>query len=342
MEKSGPTCIGDVMLDFRMYELRDFGGCLDLIRAGHDSEFSEERFRWLHERGPAGPSQIAVCLRGDQLVGMYSALPKTVHFADANFCGGRDVDPVVHPSCRGQGVFGRLLEFGLANFKGFDFFFNFANPASAVGFRRHGWQDIMPLEDRICQLGFRSPLSRAGLLWGLGRIVRPATGDFQTRVLTTETFGELLNSDSRFAGPDDQPPDGGVRRNVAYLTWRYLEHPLHRYIYFLAENETGGAAIAICRHEEAADRLTVVDLAGFNMTPHLAIWLPLWKTQFPRATVTAWHSLPRQTLAGFIGNPGRRGRGQTFLVRECPGGETPSGLFVGSNWFLTRGDLEIA
>ena len=330
------------MLDFRLYEPGDFAGCLDLIREGHDADFSEERFRWLHEKGPTGPSKIAVCLRDTKIVGVYSVLPKTVQFAGETYCGGRDVDPVVHPSFRGQGVFSRLLDFGVSHFQGLDFYFNFANPASAAGFRKQGWLDVMPLEDRVCQLGFRSPLSRAGLLWACGRIVRPAPGACRTSTLTTEGFQNFLETDTRFAGSGKLSSRGGVLRTTAYLSWRYLDHPLHKYKYYLAEDDAGKAALAVCRYDEAADRLTVVDLAGFGIKPRLASWLPLWREQFPQASVVVWHPLPRKTLAGFIGNPASRSKGRPFLVRESPSGKTPPGFLEGRNWFITRGDLEIA
>lgn len=330
------------MLDFRLYEPCDMGGCLDLIHTGHDAHFSEERFRWLHERGPAGTSQIALCLRGHQIVGMYSVLPKPIQFGGRYFCGGRDIDPVVHPSCRGQGVFSRLLKFGLANFKGIDFLFNFANPASSVGFRRQGWRDVMKLEDRVRQMGFRRPFSRAGLLWGLGRMSRTSRDDFCIRLLDSEAFAELLSGNPRFAKPGKRLNRGGVVRSAKYLKWRYLDHPMHRYLYFLAENGSGGAGLAVCRYEKETDLLFVVDLADFGLWPNLCTWLPLWKEDYPTATVTVWHSLHPSILAGFIGNPASKGKGQPFLVREFLGGMAPKGYLEGGNWIITRGDLEIA
>ncbi len=70
------------MLDFRLYEPDDFGSCLDLVRAGHDSDFSAERFRWLHEQGPGGPSRIALCLADGKVVGIYSVVPKNMRWRD--------------------------------------------------------------------------------------------------------------------------------------------------------------------------------------------------------------------------------------------------------------------
>lgn len=330
------------MLDFRLYEPGDMGGCLDLIRSGHDPDFSEERFRWLHERGPAGPSQIALCLRDQEIVGFYSVLPKPFRFLGLDVHGGRDIDPVVHPSCRGQGVFSRLLKFGLENFKDLDVLFNFANPASAVGFRRQGWRDVMTLDDRVRQLGSTSPLSKAGVLYSLGKLNRYPRNDFRISTHDAKAFGEFLDSDSRFAEPDVHPFIGGVHRSASYLKWRYLDHPLHQYLYFTAEDGTGGVAVAICRYEKAAERLSVVDLVGFGMTPLICFWLPLWEGMFPLATVVAWRSLTPETLTGLMSNPTSRGKGRPFLVRQFPGGQATAHVLESGYWMITRGDLEIA
>ena len=44
------------------------------------------------------------------------------------------MDPVVDPSCRGQGVFSLMLSWLLDNLDGVQLLYNFANPVSAPGF----------------------------------------------------------------------------------------------------------------------------------------------------------------------------------------------------------------
>jgi hypothetical protein len=273
---------------------------------------------------------------------MYSVLPKTVAYQDGSFRGARDVDPVVHPSQRGQGLFGRLLIFGLENFQDLDFLFNFANPASAKGFRRGGWRDAPPLEDCVRQLGFDKPISQAGLLRFLGCLQPHRGPSFRTRPVSEDEFRDMLSENSRFATPTSPPGRAGVERTADFLAWRYLDHPNHRYRFFLAEGTDGGVAVAVCRHDERSGLLSVVDLAGFGIDPPLTTWEDDWKQQFPRARAVAWRTLPAGNLKGFIRKPLNRGRGQTFLTREFPGGEAPFELTDTGKWYLTRGDLEIS
>lgn len=330
------------MLEFRLARPEDSPSCLELVRTGHDSTFSAERFDWLHRRGPWGPTRAALALSGERVVGMYSVLPKTVVFDGRTFRGARDVDPVVHPDFRGQGLFSRLLGFGLDQFEDLDFLFNFANPASAAGFRKFGWRDCAPLEDRVRQLGFSAAPSASTLLWVLG-LANPAgrTGA-RTRMLDEDEFSAWLGDGFPSPAPGSTPGLAGVHRTAAYFRWRYLDHPMHRYTYFLAEGPDGPTGLAVCRHHREAGMVSVLDVVGFGSSPALGDWLVEWRGRFGTSRVVAWNSLPAPVLKGLLGNPFKKGRGQTFLVRELPGRETPAEILDSRHWYLTRGDLEIS
>lgn len=329
------------MLEFRSYNREDLPACLALIREGHDTDFSEERFRWLHEQAPLGPSAIALCMDGDKVMGIYSVIRKKVCLGDRELIGGRDVDPVVHPSCRGQGVFSRLLKFGLENFTGLDFFFNFANPASARGFMANGWKQAFTLDDAVCQLGYDKAFSR-------NHLVYLATGSrIRNRPLRGEeiTAGEARSflTDSALQGALHAPADRlWVERSPKYLTWRYLDHPLHQYRWFLETGVDGHRHLAVVRHHPEQNRLDVVDFLGHGTEPNLGDWLPLWKKEFPGASVVVWASTPAAARRGFIQNPLAKGKGRPFLVREFPGKTMVTAAELGGPWCLTAGDLEIS
>jgi len=342
VEEYGPTRIGDVMLDFRMYDSDDLSGCLDLIQAGHDSSFSTERFRWLHEQGPGGPSRIALCLAAGQIVGIYSVVPKKMRWHNRQLVGGRDVDPVVHPAFRGQGIFTRLLDFGLEHFEGLDLYFNFANSASAAGFAKCGWRILPPLEDRVRQLGYESISSRAFLMWIWSCFLRPASNQTLTRRVTANELTAILAEDTRFLAPMATGQRAAVVRDAKYLRWRYLNHPLHQYDYYFSEPTAESLGIVVCRSDERSGRVEVIDVAGFGMQPSLTDWLDSWGKTNPNALVVTWHTLPAEFRAGFFGNPLQRGKGRQFLVRQIPGQQLPFDAWETENWYLTRGDLEIS
>jgi len=326
----------------RNYETSDRQKCIFLLRQGHDPDFSEDRFRWLHEAAPLGPSSIAVCEDGNEIVGIYSVIRKTVRLGRKTYIGGRDVDPVVHPSYRGKGVFSRLLKFGLANFPAIDFFFNFANPASVAGFLKQGWKEVEALDDSVCQLGFSNPVSIDFILWLCtsarhGR--HKATGCKEISI----SEADHLISAPKFSDSPCPPANRiWVERSSEYLKWRYLEHPLHEYLWFVMGNEESGGGLAICRVNDSRDRLYIIDFLGFRTETDLGNWLSLWRKRFPRARASAWSTIPSQSSSCFVRNPFRRGQGRKFLVRSFPEREVPPQLAKPGGWFITRGDLEIS
>ncbi len=332
-------------LSVHLFQPEDLLACVGLLQAGHDPAFSSARFTWLHQQAPLGPSAIAVCTDGSRVVGVYSVIRKTLRLGERSFVGGRDVDPVVHPDYRGRGIFSRLLRFGLENFEGIDVYFNFANKVSAPGFRRQGWRDAGPIEDRVCQLGFRSPLSRDFLIWlGSGAIVSPRPSA-DARELTADEVEALLTRAD--LAPDSfavYPPPARlwVERSSAYLRWRYLKNPQTGYRWFAHGAAGAEESVAICRHDPVKNRLTVLDVLGFGRAPNLALWLPLWRRLFPGAWVGVWSTMPVSSRRGFIANPLRRGQGHPLLVRSFPRGDLPSTIHRPDGWFLTHGDLEVA
>jgi hypothetical protein len=329
------------MLTYRRFRPDDFERCLDLIRRGHDPSFTAARFRWLHEASPLGRSEIALCTDGDDVVGIYSVIRKTVRLRDQAYTAGRDVDPVVDPRYRGRGIFRQLLEFGLQHFVGIDFFFNFANDASAPGFRRAGWFGGTPIEDRVFQFGYRRLSSKDFLRWATtGARHRLPQGE-EVCEIDSETCAAVLREAEGLAA-HRQPADRlAVERSADYVTWRYLDSPLHRYRLFLHGTPSRPLALAVGRVDEAAARLLVVDVVGLGQSPCLAAWLPLWRNVLPNGGVGVWSTVPRSMRPGFAGNPLRRGQGLVFLMRAFPGREPLESVLRGNRWFMTHGDLEV-
>jgi GNAT superfamily N-acetyltransferase len=329
------------MLTYRRFQPDDFESCLDLIRRGHDPSFTAARFRWLHASSSLGPSEIALCLDESEVVGIYSVIRKTVRLRDQVYTAGRDVDPVVDPRYRGQGIFTRLLEFGLRTFRGIDFFVNFANEASAPGFRRCGWFGGTPIEDRIFQFGYQRVTSRDFLRWAATGARQRALPREEVCEIDADTCLSVLNGAGGHSAVR-QPPDRlAVDRSAAYLKWRYLDSPLHRYRLFLHGTPSHPLALAVGRFDEAASRLLIVDVVGLRQSPCLSAWLPLWKTLFPRGGVGVWSTVPRSMRPGFAGNPLRRRQGIVFLMRAFPGKEALDAVIRENRWFMTHGDLEI-
>lgn len=326
------------MLEFRLYKYGDFDACVDLIRSGHDANFSDQRFRWLHEQGPGGESAIALATDKGVVVGIYSVIRKRMRAAGKLYIGGRDVDPVVHPAYRGKRLFTRLLEFGLDGFTGIDFFFNFANAASAPGFRKGGWQDLYAPKDMVRQLGYSKIVSREFGLWLIGRAIPAPRSSAAVKELHSHEVRAILPADNLASNKARGRIQ--VERGSNYLVWRYLNSPLHQYRYFVSGGPAAWA-LAVVRLIESSNRLLVLDLLDLGRSPVLGEFLPTWASLFPTATVATWSAVPAELRRGWFANPMGQAKRQPILVRESPYGKTPRNLLQPENWMITHGDLEV-
>ncbi len=324
------------MLHVRNYQPGDEQACLALLRRGHDADFSDARFRWLHEEAPDGPSFRAVCCDGESVVGLYAALPKRVRCDGDVFVGARDIDPVVDPAYRGRGVFGRLLDHALANMADVDFFFNFANEASRPGFLRRGWRVAGLLRDAVCQLGARKT-SAAETLLCLATAAR-ARRRPDAEVVRLDPAALLAWPTLRPAAPRGRL---WVERSQAYLRWRYARSPLRRYEIY-AEVEAGTARrAAVVRPDPETRRLHVLDVLSddpddFDLDPIVRAL----RRDHAGLRAVVFDTTPASARRRFLVNPLRRGAGYPLLIRQAPGGRWPRGAPDLGRFFLTHGDIE--
>ena len=333
---------GAQMLNYRMYSTGDLGSCVRLIQEGHAPEFTEERFRWLHEQAPGGGSAIALCEEHSAIVGIYSVIRKTVSHAGRLYSAGRDVDPVVHHDYRRRGVFTSLLRFGLEHFRDIAFYFNFANAASAPGFRRSGWRDVGALDDYVCQLGFERVVSRDFVRWlSTGAWVdTKAEGCEEVSCQAAHKIVRCL-APKMTASPDQTRI--WVVRSIEYLNWRYFRNPLRREYRWFVEGAHGvPRSMVVGSVDNRNRRLTVLDLLDWSGEFEMRHYLACWSREFPGYWVGIWSHLPRRLVSGLVVNPLKRGSGWTFLVRAGSSGICPDGLFSPSRWWITRGDLEVS
>jgi hypothetical protein len=122
--------------------LRDFDQSVEdayrTLFAG-DPDKSAELLNWRFRLNPHGPPRFAVASRGDEVVGMIALVPTRPCNASGARLGYQAIDTVVHPSCRGQGLFvkmGTLAQDPVA--LGGNVLWGFPNANAAPGwYRRH-------------------------------------------------------------------------------------------------------------------------------------------------------------------------------------------------------------
>lgn len=323
------------MLSLRRYTPADQQKCVDLLQKGHDPNFTVERFNWLHHRNPLAPSDIALVVDGDTIAGFYGALKKKAVIDGQEYVLARDIDPVVDPNYRGKGLFGKMLDFALENFTDIDFFYNFANKASAPGFLKRGWQSIGPLRDYVSQTGYGSFFSRQFPLY-LASCARRKKG-FSGAV-------REISPDALEEGWTPVCPQGKIwaLRDTAFIRWRYVMNPMKTYSFYALMDGEAVKSICVTRFIEEKGHLLIIDYIHLvGEEEGLSPFLSFFRQQYGAVSVYIWQTSTDRMLVGFVTKPFKKSSGQNFLVRTFPGKPVPDKIYNIDNWYVARGDSEV-
>jgi len=101
-----------------------------------------DHWRWKYLDNPVGQSQIAVCLKNDEIIGCAHLIPLKLKIGDEVYSSCYGTDVAVHPDYRGLGIYNRLnsLRHDLASKAGY--FYSFHPTRNPVLLRHHRkyWQ----------------------------------------------------------------------------------------------------------------------------------------------------------------------------------------------------------
>lgn len=194
-----------------------------------DPDKSAEMLQWRSEHNPHGPTRFAVAYHGNEIVGMIAIIPTRLRNMPADALGYQAVDTVVHPSCRGQGLFAQLGEAAQeGDALSAAVLWGFPNAQAAPGwFGRLGWTNFgeVPLLVRPLRSSFL--LSR----------VHPKLRSLNFRLVRTRRCngnvyddGQQLSTDlgalwQRVAGSFGIAVD----RSGEWMRWRLAEKPRAEY-----------------------------------------------------------------------------------------------------------------
>jgi hypothetical protein len=234
---------------------------------GHDAaEASRLRWDWQYRRNPNNPHQepeIWIAREGTTIVGQYATMPVGLRVAGQDVRGSWGMDVMVAPERQRQGL-GEIL------FRTWD-----RNVGAALGlglsasshrlFQKLRWPEVGPLP---C---FVKPLTRRALRrpnWPvlLNRIVSAVTLPLvlivaRTRPLSAEVRMIQRFDDSFTALWESLAPklDFAVRRDAAYLNWKYVSAPHVRYAIAALRREDRNVGYAVYRHlHEPRGRVTLL------------------------------------------------------------------------------------
>jgi GNAT superfamily N-acetyltransferase len=178
---------------------------------GWHGDSSEAFWAWKFDRNPHGPARIWVGDDGGEIAGCYILNPVTLQVGEATIHGAQAVDAAVNPDYRGRGVFTDLARVALtgATDEGIGLVFAFPSAGALGGQIRVGFKPQ-----------FVVPMASRPLLWP----PRPRRFDGLT-------LNEVNKFDLRFDAfaKCGRNREVSVRRDAAYLQWRYYAHPTKTY-----------------------------------------------------------------------------------------------------------------
>lgn len=234
---------------------------------GHDAaEASRLRWDWQYRHNPNNPShepEIWIAREGPAIVGQYATMPVKLSLKGREVKGSWGMDVMVAPERQRQGLgevlfrmwdrnVGASLGLGLSD-------------ASYRLFQKLRWPDVGPVP---C---FVKPLTRRALRrpnWpvGLNRLVSAVTLPFVKIVARTRPLAAEVRMIQRFDESftelwDELAPkfDLAVRRDAAYLNWKYVNAPHVRYSIAALRRDERNVGYAVYRHyTEPRGRVTLL------------------------------------------------------------------------------------
>jgi hypothetical protein len=243
------------------------------------AEANRLRWDWQYRRNPNVPSDgplIWIAREGTTIVGQYAAMPVTVSVAGKEINAAWGMDVMVAPERQRQGLgdvlfrtwdrsVGASLGLGLSE-------------GSYKLFQKLQWPDVGPVPCLVKPLSRRAlrrptwPAALNGLIsfvtlpWiRLVSRARPLLGEVRTTRHFDDSFTRLW---------DRIKPQFGfaVRRDAAYLTWKYIQAPHVRYQIAVLTRGEEAAGYVVYRHvQEPRGRVTLLVDFLADPTDHEAI-----------------------------------------------------------------------
>jgi GNAT superfamily N-acetyltransferase len=252
---------------------------------GHDAaEASRLRWEWQYRRNPNNPGQepeIWIAREGPAIIGQYATMPVKLSLGGREVQASWGMDVMVAPERQRQGL-GEVL------FRTWD-----RNVGASLGlglsessyrlFQKLRWPDVGPVP---C---FVKPLTRRAFRrpnWpvGINRLVSALTLPVVKIVARTRPLAAEVRMIDRFDDSfsrlwEELAPkfDLAVRRDAAYLNWKYVHAPHVRYSIAALRRDDRNVGYAVYRHlYEPRGRVTLLvdfladpaDEAGFATLLH--------------------------------------------------------------------------
>jgi GNAT superfamily N-acetyltransferase len=234
---------------------------------GNDAaEASRHRWDWQYRRNPNNPGhepEIWIAREGPALVGQYATMPVKLSLKGAEIRGSWGMDVMVAPERQRQGL-GEVLFRTWDRHVGASLGLGLSDSSYRL-FQKLNWPDVGPVPCLVKPLTRRAfrrpnwpvPINRLVSALTLPVVLMVA----RTRPLRAEVRLIQRFDDSVTALWDELAPkfDLAVRRDAAYLNWKYASAPHVRYSIAVLRRDNRNIGYAVYRHlHEPRGRVTLI------------------------------------------------------------------------------------
>jgi GNAT superfamily N-acetyltransferase len=243
------------------------------------AEASRLRWDWQYRKNPNNPGRVPliwVAREGPSIIGQYATMPVALSVQGQEVSGSWGMDVMVAPERQRQGL-GELLfgtwdrHVGAALGLGL-------SPSSHKLFRKLRWPEVGPIPFYVKPLTRRA-LRRPEWPMPVNRLVSAATLPYVKYIARTRPMlGEvrlLRRFDRHFTDFWQRVApkfDLAVRRDAAYLQWKYMSPPHVRYTVAALMRDDGPGGFIVYRHtHEPRGRVTLI--VDFLVDPDDAVGL---------------------------------------------------------------------
>lgn len=301
---------------------------------------------WKHERNPFGPSIVLMAEVDGRLAGVRAFMRWRLRVGDEILQAAKPVDSVTHPDFQRQGIFSRLTRAACeeAQRLGVRLLFNTPNQNSLPGYLKLGWREIGGLSLRAraihpLRAAWRIALRDRRTSATAPEVFRPGAEPVPAAEFFSEEPGGIQfvhdREDSRFIRSDC---------DLAFLRWRYAEHPHLQYYVETIERGHGVADALVFRmnRRSGLDELLIDDAVFSSSEPNAMRELTDKLRRRVDADYQVLHSGERAPIsaaarsAGFHKVPGKRIQ---LVGRVIENGFAIDPL-QSENWALCLGDIE--
>jgi GNAT superfamily N-acetyltransferase len=236
------------------------------VFGGDAADANRLRWDWQYRRNPNNPSdspEIWIAREGPTVVGQYATMPVRLRVGEREIGASWGMDVMVAPERQRQGL-GEVL------FKTWDQHVGASlglglSEASHRLFKKLKWPDVGPVPCLVKPLTRRA-LRRPSWPTPLNRFVSALTLPVIRIVARTRPLRAQVEPLRRFDGRftelwDRVAPefDLAVRRDAAYLNWKYIELPHVRYFVVALKQDDRLSGYAVYRHlQEPRGRVTLL------------------------------------------------------------------------------------